>query len=117
MDEGRGPGDRSVDVALGSEVDDGVDAMLAQQRVDERAIGDVALDEAVPPARVEAGEVLERAGVGERVEVDHARRRIRSEEVVNEARPDEPGAAGDEDARGRVATHERHGEGCGSRFP
>ncbi len=101
-------------MALCREMDDGVDAVLAQERVDERAIGDVALDEAVPPARVEAGEVLARAGVGERVEGDHARRRIRPEEVVNEARPDEAGAAGDEDPRGCVLSH---GKGCGSRSP
>ena len=45
LDEGVGALDRAVDVRFGGEVHDGVDALLAQQLLDQRGIADIAVDE------------------------------------------------------------------------
>ena len=58
--------DRAVDVALGGEVHDGVVAVHRGEHG--VAVGDVALHERVAGVVVEVAQVVEVAGVGERVE-------------------------------------------------
>ncbi len=101
--------DGAVDVAFGGEVDNGVDAVLGKEALDEGAVADVTLYKHIaalaagffrrlPIARLDIGEVFEVAGIGEGVEIDDAPRKIWApEEPVDEVRADEAGAAGDED--------------------
>ena len=63
----------------------------------ELRVADVALHEREPRVRHHVGEVLEVAGVRQRVERDDLVRRG-AQQVAHEVRGDEPGAAGDEDA-------------------
>ncbi len=84
--------DRAVDVALGSEVDDGPDTVVGQQPLDECSIGDVAARERVPRILHEGVEIADVAGVGELVEIDHALLRG-GEPVEHEVGADESGAA------------------------
>ena len=65
-------GDAAVDVRLGGEVDDDVDALVAQQRGHGVAVGDVDAHEAEPRVGGQVGEVREVAGVGEEVDRDQA---------------------------------------------
>ncbi len=92
VDEGVGAVDRSIDVALGGEVDDGVDRTLAQQPLDGVRVADIPVDEIVGDA-VEAGAV---AGVGQRVEDDDRLVRMRRPPEADEVRADEAGTTGDE---------------------
>ena len=78
FDEGGGPEDGAVDVALGGEVHDGVGLVLREQAGDQRAVEDGAVDEDVGRVAGERCEVVHVAGVGERVEVDDACGRARS---------------------------------------
>src|SRR5690606_15540674 len=98
---------RAVHVRLGGEVDDGVDVVLAEEPLDERAVLHLAVHEGVARGVREAFEVAEAAGVGERVERDDARGRRPAEEPADEVGADEPGAAGDEDVlhQGREVSH------------
>ena len=64
---------------------------------DERGVADVAVDEREPLVAHHVGEVLEVAGVGQRVERDHLVPRVR-QQVADHVRGDEAGAAGDENA-------------------
>jgi len=89
--------DAAVDVGLGGEVHDGVGLFVADKRVDQRLVGDVPLDEAVAGGMIERSEVLEVAGVGELVEVDHIEPAGgASGEQADESRADETGASGDD---------------------
>ncbi len=117
--EGFGAEDGAVHVAFGGEVDDGVDAVLGEEALDEGAVADVALDEDVagggggpgfacgftgrgprPIARLDVSEVFEVARIGQCIEVDDAPREVLArEEPMDEIRADEAGAAGDEDVR------------------
>ena len=58
--------DRLLDVRLGGGVDDHVDAL--DELAHERGVADVAVHEREPRVAHHVGEVLEVAGVGERVE-------------------------------------------------
>jgi hypothetical protein len=90
--------DRSVDVRFGGEVDDGVG--VVDQRPDDDRVGDVALDEAEPPGQLgiveDRREVGHVAGVGQLVEDGDHRVVAAAQDVADVARPDEPGAAGDQ---------------------
>ena len=91
-----------------------VDAVLRKKPLDKGPVADVALDEDVarhgarlfrlrlnarrPIPRLDIREVFEVARIRERIEIDHAARKLRlRKEPVNEVRTDEAGAAGDED--------------------
>src|SRR5436305_4605528 len=88
-DELRRAEDRTVDVRLGREVDDRVDAVgRAGDRI---GIRDVAVHELV----LDPFEVRAVPGVGQLVEDDHLV--AARSEAACEVRPDEAGAAGDED--------------------
>ena len=108
VDEVVGAGDRTVDVALGGEVDDGV---VAGHRLFERArIADVALDERVARVVVDVAQRREVARVGERV-VDGDFVVGVGEHVADVVGPDEAGAAGDEDLHSGCLTPGRLGSG------
>ncbi len=87
--------DRAVDVALGREIDDGARAVQRQERIDLRAVADVAMDEHVPGVATKRGKAAQIAGVGELVEVDEALAGS-LQPVEHEVGADESGAAGDE---------------------
>ena len=89
--------DRLLDVALGGCVDDHVDA--ADELPHQPRVTDVAVDEREPRMAHDVGEVLDVAGVRERVERDDLVVRVR-EQVPDQVRGDEPGATGDEHALG-----------------
>ena len=86
--------DRAVDVGLGGEVHDRVDATGA---VDRRAHGgrvaDAALHEAVARVLGDRQQVLEVAGVGELVVADDLPVGVLGEHAPDEGGADEPGAA------------------------
>jgi hypothetical protein len=88
--------DRSIDVRLGGEVDDGAGPMLSEQFADERGIADVAAHEDVPRVAVQRREASEVAGVSQLVEVDY-RLTGRFHPGEREVRADEASAAGDND--------------------
>ena len=85
--------DRAIDVALGREVDDRARRVIAVHRRDGLGVGDVAAHEDDAIAVDDVAQVLEAAGVGEQVEHDEARVRIR-ERVAHEVAADEARAAG-----------------------
>ena len=87
--------DRLLDVRLGGCVDDHVDAL--DELGDEGGVANVAVDEREPLVAHHVGEVLEIAGVRERVERDHLVTGVR-QQVADHVRGDEAGTAGDEDA-------------------
>ena len=89
--------DRTVDVALGGEVDHRVDGVLGEHPAHQLAVGDVAVNELVARLPLEIGEAFAVPRVGEFVEHDHAEVRLR-EQQAHEVAADEPGAAGDQDA-------------------
>lgn len=77
----------TVDVALGREVADGVNRVIGEDLLHRRAVAYIGLDEEVARTAVPllyVGQALEIAGVGQRVEVDHAALEARlPEEVVD----------------------------------
>ncbi len=81
---------------LGREVDDDVDRVVAQSRLGQRAIADVAFDEVDP--LLDRGQALPVAGVREQVVDDDMVVGMPFEPVVDEVRADEAGAAGDEES-------------------
>jgi hypothetical protein len=95
LHEGARAVDAAVDVALGREVHDGARPVLGQQAVEQGAVADVAVHEAVAASPCSAGQVGEVAGVGQRVEVDDRLAGWR-QPVEHEVAADEAGAAGDE---------------------
>ena len=70
--KGVGGSDAAVDVALCSEMDDGVDLLLAADLLDEGAVIDVSMDEAVAGIARAVAEVIEIGGIGEEIEIDDA---------------------------------------------
>src|SRR5690606_38051641 len=68
-------------------------AMLAQQGVHQRAIADVAMDEDMVVVPLQRRQGVDVAGVGERVEVDHAV--AGGHRLEHEVPADETGTAGD----------------------
>jgi hypothetical protein len=82
-------------VRLGGRVHDHVH--LAHELRDEVGVADVAVHEREPFVAHHVGEVLEVARVGEGVERDDLVAGVR-QQVADEVRRDEPGAAGDENS-------------------
>ncbi len=87
---------RPVDVTLGSEVHDGVRPVLLERPLHVLLFDDIAANEGVVRVRLDFGQVLEVAGVGQRVEVDDLVLRL-AEQHPHEVRADEPCTTGDED--------------------
>ena len=63
------PGDRSVDIALGGEVNNDVDAI--HQAIDEQCVTDITLDELVTPVGIGLDDRCSYTCVGECIQIDH----------------------------------------------
>jgi hypothetical protein len=95
-DESTGVLDRSVDVRLRSEIHDAVDPMLEHESRHECRVADVATDEAQAPVAGYRSEILEVAGVCQRIEDYDVGVPLPAQPMVNEVGADEPRAAGDQ---------------------
>ena len=82
-------------MALGGEVDDRLDAVLAQQRRDHLAVADVGAHEDVAAIALQVAQVLQVAGVGEGVDVDQQVVGPAPAHQPRETGADEAGPAGD----------------------
>ena len=102
--------DAPIDMGFGGEVDDRIDrarrstsADRRREGADDDRVGDVALDETQPSGLLgiclDRGEIGPVAGVRQLVEDGDARPVAPAEDVADESRSDEPGAAGDEEVR------------------
>ena len=97
--------DRAVDVRLGSEVHDRVDAAgRIDGRADRGRVADAALHEAVARIVGNRREVLQVAGVGELVVDDDLPVGVLGEHASHEGRADEPGAAADKKPHPPITT-------------
>ena len=85
--------DAAVNVRFGGKIDDGAGLVLGEQFGDEVEIADVTLDEEVARVTLQSGEVLEVAGVSQRVEVDDRFIRLR-QPVEDEIATDKTSATG-----------------------
>ncbi len=98
--KGFGAHDGAVDVRLCGEVDDGARAVLAEDRVKQVGVADVAVHKAVATFRQrrlgQRRQVLEITGVGKQVQIDE-RSRFVFEPVEHEVCADKAGTAGDQD--------------------
>ena len=99
LDEGIGPVDRAVDMALGGKVHDGPHAMLGEEAFDQGLVGNVAVHEVVARIAFERAQILQVARVGEAVQVDDGLVVI-AQPVQNEVAADEAGTAGDKQGHG-----------------
>ena len=104
--EGRRSGDGAVHVALGGEMDEGVNLVFAQQAVHQPPVANIALDEDMPGGIGQIAQVVQRTGVGQQVEVDDADFGIGDQQMANEIAADETGAAGHQHVAGTMF-HER----------
>ncbi len=102
LDERGGAEDRTVDVALGGEVDDGLDGVLGEHFGYEVTVADIAPDKS-RSRRAVAGEIerLQIAGIGQRVEHDQTIARMGRSPLPYEVAADEAGAPGDQEIHGR----------------
>src|SRR5207237_4814489 len=89
------------DVRLCGRVHDHVDVL--DDIADELGVADVAVNEGEALVRHHVGKVLHVAGVRQRVERDDLVRRVR-EQVADEVRRDESGAAGHEDSLAQISS-------------
>ena len=87
----------SVHVRLGGKMDDRIDRVLPERRKHGLGIANVAANKAVPRVTRDILEVLEISRVRQNIKIDDADVGVRSEKIMNEIRPDEPGAARNED--------------------
>ena len=117
LDEGRRTVDRTVDMALGGEMHDRVDGVLAQQRGDQHTITDIALDEVVARAVADRSKRGEVGGVGQLVEIDHAMVGCR-DQVAADGRADEACSPSHQDIHAAVPLNRRgHTASCPKRQP
>ena len=86
---------RTIDMALGSKVDNGARFNIGQQVGDEVTVADAAANKLMTWVAFEFFEVLEVAGVGEQVEVNHWLITL-VKPVENKIRSDEAGCSGNE---------------------
>ena len=80
------------------EVHDGVDALGAQEILDERGVADAAVNETQLGTFLGARQSREIAGIRQRIEDDEPLARMPRQPVMHEIRTDEAGASGDEQA-------------------
>jgi hypothetical protein len=81
----------TVDMAFGSEIDDGTRFVHGEQVIDQIAITDVAVNENMAIVAVQSFQRLQIAGIGQLVEVDHCFIEM-IQPIENEIPPDEAGA-------------------------
>jgi len=95
LDKGLRPGNGAVYVAFGGEVDERARAVLRQQGGDGGGVAHVGVHEGVARVVAHAVQVVQIAGVGEFVDVEH-RLVARGEPVQHEVGTNESGTAGNE---------------------
>jgi hypothetical protein len=95
--------DAAVHMALGGKVHDGARPVLREQRVEQRAVADVALHETVAGIALERSQALRVTRVRQGIEVQH-RLAGCGDPVENEVGANEPGAACDENHGGSRRT-------------
>lgn len=83
---------------LGGEVENAIEGVLDEEALDQVAVADVPPDEHQPRPAVDALEVREVTGVGERIQDDEALDALTPKNVTHERTADETGAPGQEDA-------------------
>ena len=81
-------------MGFGREIDHRVDALVGKQPRETGGVGDIPVLEAVTRRRLDLGQVLRVAGIGERIQVDDPVFRMAGNPVTDEIRPDKAGAAG-----------------------
>jgi hypothetical protein len=93
-------------------VDDGVSP--AQQLVQQRAVGDVAVGKPVARAVGDIGEVLQVAGVGEGIKIGNVNVRVFGQQVADEVRTDEPRTSRDQQLHSVTTAFIREDGRCGA---
>ena len=94
LHEGRRAVDRTVHVAFGGEIHHSIGAMFGQQPRHQGAVADIAMHEHMLRVALQRGQGVAVAGIGQRVEVDHALAARHG--LQHEIASDEAGAAGHE---------------------
>ena len=107
QDELAGVVDRPVDVGLGGEMDDALDA--GEEAPDEGLVADVAEDEFVARVVLDVAQVVEVPGVGQLVQVDDPRPRVAAEDHADEMAADEARPARHEDGLAVEGPFRAHG--------
>src|SRR5579872_1425914 len=87
---------RAVHVRLSREVHDGIQALLAQQSLRERAVADTSVDEAQLLAVLDGIQIREIPGISQGVEHHDALTRVLRKPVMHEVRTDEARTAGNQ---------------------
>ena len=96
-DEVAGATDRTIDMGFRGQVHDGGDLMITHDPADIVAIAEVDLFEDIFVMALESGEIFKMSGVSEAIEIDQMGDFGPVDDVANEIRADETGAAGDEE--------------------
>ena len=93
-------------MALGREVHDDVGLVVLEDAADRAGVADVGPLEAVARIIGNAGKIVEVAGIGQLVEVEHLVLRV-GDQVAHHGRADEAGAAGHDEAHGLSSRNRR----------
>jgi hypothetical protein len=88
-------------MAFGGEVDYRIDPLLAEHTGDIPRGGDIAMDEGVTGVIPEIGQILDIAGIGQGIQINHFILRMGPEDQTNEVAADEPSSACDENSHVR----------------
>ena len=84
---------------------DGVDRMLAEQILDQSLVTDIAGHNGMAIRIRELFKVIQRASVGEHIQVHEADMRVGAQEVADEVAPDKASTARDEDVTRGIDGH------------
>ena len=76
--------DGAIHVRFGGKIDYGIDFVFAENLIQQGTVGDVPLNEQVPLRVREVFQVLQAAGISQRVEVDDIDVRVLLQQVVDE---------------------------------
>ena len=89
--------ERAIDMGLGREIEDPIDAVFVNEARDQFVVDNVALHEGKARILVGTDEVSAVPGVGELVQHDEALESFHLQKVSGERRADEAGAASEQD--------------------
>ena len=95
-DEVAGTGDAVVDVRLGRQVHDRIGAKVREESRDSLCIPDINPLESIPSGIRESGNVCRISGIGEGIEVEYFNVGEFGKQVMNQVRPNEPTASGNQ---------------------
>ncbi len=94
LDKGIRPGDRAVNMRLGSKMHQGINPLLAQQQFDQLAIADIALHKTEVRVTHQRTQSFDIAGIGQGIQHHDAVCRMVGQPVVDKVSPDKAGTAG-----------------------